>query len=339
MIVVIKPDTSEKVVEEISSRLENMGYSIHRSTGENRTILGVIGSPRIDENTNLEAIPGVEKVVPISNPFKLASREFHPHDTVIPLEAGEVSIGGEEVVMMAGPCAVEGEEPLMEAADVVEEAGAKVLRGGAFKPRTSPYKFQGMEEEGLKLLQKVRDAKGIPVVSEVVDPVNVGMVQKYVDILQVGTRNMQNFYLLKELGKIDKPVLLKRGMSSTIEEWLMAAEYIISGGNDKVILCERGIRTFETYTRNTLDLSAIPVVKELSHLPIVVDPSHGTGRQSAVPAMCKAAVAAGADGLLVEVHPYPEKAMSDGPQSLPPVEFSQLMKELKEVASSVGRRI
>jgi len=338
MIVVIKPETSEKVVEEISSRLENMGYSIHRSTGENRTILGVIGYPRIDESTNLEAIPGVEKVIPISKPFKLASREFHPHDTIIPLSDG-ISIGGEQLVMMAGPCAVEGEEPLMEAARVVEEAGAKVLRGGAFKPRTSPYSFQGMEKEGLRLLQKAKESNGLLIISEVVDPVNVEAVQEYVDILQVGTRNMQNFYLLKELGKIDKPVLLKRGMSSTIEEWLMAAEYIISGGNDKVILCERGIRTFETYTRNTLDLSAIPVVKELSHLPIVVDPSHGTGRLSAVPAMSKAAVAAGADGLLVEVHPYPEKAMSDGPQSLPPDDFSQLMKELKEVAPSVGRRI
>ena len=339
MIVVIKPETSEQAVEEICTEMEGLGYSIHRSVGENRTVLGVIGHPREEVRANLEAKIEVEKVVPISKPFKLASREFHPHDTVIPLGENGLKIGGEQLIIMAGPCAVEGEEQLLESARQVKEAGANVLRGGAFKPRTSPYSFQGMEKEGLRLLSKVRETTGLLVVSEVVDPVNVELVQEYVDILQVGTRNMQNFYLLKELAKIDKPVMLKRGMSATIEEWLMAAEYIISGGNEKVILCERGIRTFETYTRNTLDISAIAVVKELSHLPVVVDPSHGTGRKQAISPMCMASVAAGADGLMIEVHPQPEKALSDGPQSFNPEEFKSVMGRLKEVAPVVGKRL
>lgn len=339
MIVVMQPGTSEKTVEEIAENLKKLGFKIHLSTGENRTILGVVGRPREGMAASLQATPGVEKVIPISKPFKMACREFNPVDTVIPLGDGGLSIGSGELVMMAGPCAVEGEEQLMEVAGILRSAGAKVLRGGAFKPRTSPYSFQGMEKEGLQLLKKVRDETGLLIVSEVVDPLNVGLVEEYVDILQVGTRNMQNFYLLKELGRINKPVLLKRGMSATIEEWLMAAEYIISGGNENVILCERGIRTFETYTRNTLDISAIPVVKELSHLPVIVDPSHGTGRSQLVPSMCMAAIAAGADGLLVEVHPCPEKALSDGPQSLNSEKFHALMNSLKEVARCVGRSI
>jgi 3-deoxy-7-phosphoheptulonate synthase len=339
MIVVMEPGTSEKVIEEISERLINLGYKIHRSTGENRTVLGVVGRPREGIAASLQATPGVEKVIPISRPFKMACREFNPVNTVIPLGEDGLTIGAGEIVMMAGPCAVEGEEQLLEVAGILKNAGARVLRGGAFKPRTSPYSFQGMEEEGLKLLKKVRDKTGLLIVSEVVDPINVGMVEEYVDILQVGTRNMQNFYLLKELGRVKKPVMLKRGMSATIEEWLMAAEYIISGGNEKVILCERGIRTFETYTRNTLDISAIPVVKELSHLPVIVDPSHGTGRWQLVPAMSMAAIAAGADGLLVEVHPCPEKALSDGPQSLNPENFAAMMESLREVAGCVGKRL
>lgn len=339
MIVVMEPGTSAEIIDDISVRLKDMGYSVHQSTGEDRTILGVVGRPREGMIEKLQVSPGVEKVVPISKPFKLACREFNPHDTVIPLGKEGVSIGAGKLVIMAGPCAVEGEDQLMETARILKEAGAGVLRGGAFKPRTSPYSFQGMEEEGLKILKRVAGKVGLLTVSEVVDPVNVGMVADYVDILQVGTRNMQNFYLLKELGRIDKPVLLKRGMSATIEEWLMAAEYIISGGNHKVILCERGIRTFETYTRNTLDISAIPVAKELSHLPVIADPSHGTGRWQLVPAMSRAAIAAGADGLIVEVHPHPEEALSDGPQSLNPENFMLMMNSLKEVAHCVGKQI
>jgi len=339
MIVVMKPDTTEEDIAEISERLEKQGYSIHRSTGENRTILGVLGQPREGIAEHLEAIPGVEKVIPISKPFKLACRDFHPRDSIVPLGDSGLTIGGEEIVIMAGPCAVEGRDNLLEIARIVGKEGAQVLRGGAFKPRTSPYTFQGMQKEGLKILNEVREATGLLIITEVVDPFNVGVLEENVDILQVGTRNMQNFYLLQELGKINKPVLLKRGMSATIEEWLMAAEYIMSNGNKNVILCERGIRTFETYTRNTLDLSAVPVLKELSHLPVVVDPSHGTGRRQTVPAMSKAAIAAGADGLLVEVHQRPEEAFSDGHQSLAPDNFSGMMKELKEVAACVGRKL
>lgn len=339
MIVVMEPGTSAEIIADISARLEDMGYSVHRSTGEDRTILGVVGRPREGMFEKLQVSPGVEKVLSISKPFKLACREFHPQDTVISLGKKGANIGAGQLVIMAGPCAVEGEDQLMKTARILKEAGAGVLRGGAFKPRTSPYSFQGMEEEGLKILKKVAEKFGLLTVSEVVDPINVGMVATYVDILQVGTRNMQNFYLLKELGRINKPVLLKRGMSATVEEWLMAAEYIISGGNHRVILCERGIRTFETYTRNTLDISAIPVVKELSHLPVIADPSHGTGRWQLVPAMSKAAIAAGADGLIVEVHPCPEEALSDGPQSLSFDNFLLMMDSLKEVAHCVGKKI
>ena len=338
MIVVLHPTTTEKRVEEISERLQKRGFQIHLSQGEQRTLLGVIGRPEEGLAEALEAMPEVEKVVPISRPYKLASRELHSQDSTIDLGQG-VWIGGKQLVIRAGPCAVEGEEQVINAAREVKRGGAQVLRGGAFKPRSSPYSFQGMETEGLKMLKKAREETGLLVVTEVIDPHVVEEVSNYADILQVGTRNMQNFYLLKELGKTSKPVLLKRGMWATIEEWFMAAEYIMSGGNHQVILCERGIRTFETYTRNTLDLSAVAVAKQQSHLPVVVDPSHATGRRDLIPAMSKAAVAAGADGLLIEVHPHPEEAYSDGPQSLTPEAFQQLVGEIKGVAQCVGREL
>lgn len=335
MIVVMKHNAAEEDVVRVTDKLEQMGYGVHLSSGENRTIIGVIGQRREEAAQTLEAMPQVEQVVFITRPFKLAGREFHPENTVIPI--GEDSVGGHELIVMAGPCAIEGEEQLMEAASVVKEAGAQVFRAGAYKPRTSPYSFQGLEQEGLQILEKVRSETGLQIVTEVMDQFTVNEVAECADIIQVGARNMQNYYLLRELGKIRKPVLLKRGLSATVEEWLMAAEYILSGGNYQVILCERGIRTFEPYTRNTLDLSAVPLVKHLSHLPVIVDPSHGTGHTHLVPAMSKAAIAAGADGLLIEVHPNPEEALSDGPQSLDPGQFRELIKELKGVALSVGR--
>ncbi len=335
MIVVMKHNAAEEDVARVTDKLEQMGYGVHLSSGENRTIIGVIGQRREEAAQTLEAMPQVEQVVFITRPFKLAGREFHPENTVIPI--GEDSVGGHELIVMAGPCAIEGEEQLMEAASAVKEAGAQVFRAGAYKPRTSPYSFQGLEQEGLQILEKVRSETGLQIVTEVMDQFTVNEVAECADIIQVGARNMQNYYLLRELGKIRKPVLLKRGLSATVEEWLMAAEYILSGGNYQVILCERGIRTFEPYTRNTLDLSAVPLVKHLSHLPVIVDPSHGTGHTHLVPAMSKAAIAAGADGLLIEVHPNPEEALSDGPQSLDPGQFRELIKELKGVALSVGR--
>jgi len=338
LIVVLKPETTEARVQEITERLEKRGFRVHHSQGEKRTLLGVIGHPEEGLSHSLEAMAEVEKVVPISRPYKLVSREFSPENSVIELNE-QLSIGGKQIVVMAGPCAVEGEEQVLESAQEVKKAGAQVLRGGAFKPRTSPYSFQGMKGEGLEMLNRAREETGMLIITEVIDPHNVDKVARYSDILQVGTRNMQNFYLLQELSRIRKPVLLKRGMSATIEEWLMAAEYLMSGGNYQVLLCERGIRTFETYTRNTLDLSAVALAKQLTHLPVVVDPSHGTGRRELISAMSKAAVAAGADGLLLEVHPRPEEAFSDGPQSLTPGDFQQLMDELKGVASSVGRSI
>ncbi|NMA91735.1 MAG: 3-deoxy-7-phosphoheptulonate synthase [Firmicutes bacterium] len=337
MIVVIKPEVDEEAILQIVQKLKRMGYGIHRSTGEKRTVLGAIGRRREDAAQTLEAIPEVEKVVYVTRPFKLVGREFQPRDTEIRI--GNSSVGGKEIAVIAGPCAVESEQQLLDSARAVKSAGARFLRGGAFKPRTSPYSFQGLEQEGLGLLSRVGRETGLLVVTEVMDQFTVKQVAECADILQVGTRNMQNFYLLRELGKIRKPVLLKRGMSATVEEWLMAAEYIMSGGNYQVILCERGIRTFEPYTRNTLDLSAVPLVKELSHLPVIVDPSHGTGKKSLIPAMCKAAIAAGADGLMVEVHPSPGEALSDGPQSLNREEFLQLMADLKGVAQIVGRTI
>lgn len=335
MIVVMNPGASQEDVSRITEKLNNMGYGVHLSSGERRTIIGVIGQRREEAAQALEAMPQVEQVVFITRPFKLAGREFHPENTVIKL--GDTSIGASELVVMAGPCAVESEDQLMESAAAVKEAGAQAFRAGAFKPRTSPYSFQGLEYEGLKYLDKVRSETGLLIVTEIMDQFSVEEVADCADIIQVGARNMQNYYLLRELGKIRKPVLLKRGLSATIEEWLMAAEYILSSGNYEVILCERGIRTFEPYTRNTLDLSAIPMVKHLSHLPVIVDPSHGTGHSYLVPAMSKAALAAGSDGLMIEVHPKPEEALSDGPQSLNPEQFKSLIKDLKGVALSAGR--
>jgi len=335
MIVVMNPDASKDDVSRITDKLQRMGYGVHLSIGERRTIIGVIGQRREEAAQALEAMSQVERVVFITRPFKLAGREFHPDDTVINL--GHTTIGGSELIVMAGPCAVEGEAQLMEAANTVKEAGAQVFRAGAFKPRTSPYSFQGLEIKGLEYLDRVRSETGLLIVTEVMDQFTVSEVAACADILQVGARNMQNYFLLRELGRIRKPVLLKRGLSATVEEWLMAAEYILNGGNYEVILCERGIRTFEPYTRNTLDLSAVPLVKQLSHLPVIVDPSHGTGHSSLVPAMSKAAVAAGADGLMIEVHPNPEEALSDGPQSLNPAQFKTLIRDLKGVALNAGR--
>lgn len=327
---------SQVTVDAVISRLEQLGFDTHLSVGVERTIIGAIGQKRPEYIEQLAAMAGVEKIVPILQPFKLAGREFHAEPSQV--QVGPVTIGGDEVVVMAGPCAVENEEQLVEIAREIKAAGAHMLRGGAFKPRTSPYSFQGLEEEGLRILAKARQETGLPVVTEIVNPRDVDLVVQYADMLQIGARNMQNFTLLREVGKSKKPVLLKRGLSATVEEWLMAAEYIISSGNDQVVLCERGIRTYETGTRNTLDLSAVPAVKHHSHLPIIVDPSHGTGRWRYVTPMAKAAVAAGADGLMVEVHSRPEEALSDGAQSLTPENFRELMRSIKSVAEAVGRR-
>jgi 3-deoxy-7-phosphoheptulonate synthase len=312
-----------------------LGCRTHLSEGKERTIIGVIGNGRPLDREQIERMAGVERTVPILRPFKLASREFHPQDTVVTVNG--VPIGGRQVVVMAGPCAIESRDQLLETARAVKEAGALILRGGAFKPRTSPYSFQGLGEEGLRLLAEAREETGLPAVTEVMDPQMVPLVTGYADILQVGARNMQNYALLHAIGEAQWPVLLKRGMMSTIEELLMAAEYILSHGNDHVILCERGIRTFEPYTRNTLDISAVPLLKQLSHLPVVVDPSHGTGKWELVEPVSRAAVAAGADGLIIEVHPHPDEAFSDGAQSLKPARFTTLMQSLRPVAEAVGR--
>jgi len=337
MVIVMDKRATREEVDAVERKLVSRGYRIHRSEGVERTILGVIGDTAQLDARELELLPGVYEVVRVSEPFKLASRAFHPEDTVI--DFGEVRIGGNEVVVMAGPCAVESREQVLETAHAVKEAGAKVLRGGAFKPRTSPYAFQGLGEEGLQYLREAADRYGLLTVTEVMDREQVPLVSQYADILQVGARNMQNYALLRELGNIRKPVLLKRGFAATIKELLMAAEYIMAGGNYQVILCERGIRTFEDSVRNTLDISAIPVVQSLSHLPIIADPSHGTGRRDKVAPMARAAVAAGADGLLIEVHPRPEEAKSDGFQSLYPHQFASLMEELRIIAAAIGRRI
>ncbi|SHJ21503.1 3-deoxy-7-phosphoheptulonate synthase [Desulfofundulus thermosubterraneus] len=337
MIVVMQQDATSEQVEAVVDRLEKSGFQVHLSRGVERTIIGIIGDRTRLGDMALEAMPGVEKVMPVLQPYKLASRAFHPEDSVVMV--GDLAIGGEEIHVMAGPCAVESREQLLEAARQVKAAGATILRGGAYKPRTSPYSFQGLEEEGLKLLAEARELTGLKVVTEVMDVRTLPLVAEYADILQIGARNMQNFFLLREVARVDKPVLLKRGLSCTIEEWLMAAEYIMSGGNQRVILCERGIRTFENYTRNTLDLTAVPVVKYLSHLPVVVDPSHGIGKWQFVPTMARAAVAAGADGLLIEVHPNPAEALCDGPQSLTPENFAHMMKELRSVARAVNRQL
>jgi 3-deoxy-7-phosphoheptulonate synthase len=327
----------EEEIQKVVERLKHVGLGVHLSVGEFKTIIGAIGDEKLVREMGLEALPFVEKVLPITQPFKLVSREFQEENSVF--QVGNCSIGGDEVVIMAGPCAVESEEQLLEAAEGVKAAGAQILRGGAFKPRTSPYSFQGLEEEGLKILARVREKTGLPIVTEVMDQHTVGLVAEYADIIQVGTRNMQNFYMLRELGKLDKPILLKRGLSATMEEWLMAAEYIAAGGNRQVILCERGIRTFETYTRNTLDLSCVPVMKYLTHLPVIVDPSHGTGNWRWVPSMSRAAIAAGADGVMVEVHPQPDKALCDGAQSLTVEKFTTLVDELDKLAGVLGRQL
>lgn len=337
MIIVMKKDAGKEALAEVKKRVRDLGYKAHVIHGEARDVIGAVGDERGKAVLqSLESLPCVEAVVPILKPYKLASREIRPEPSVFELAPG-VTVGGRELLVMAGPCSVEGEEQLLETARAVKAAGARVLRGGAFKPRTSPYAFQGMEEEGLKLLAAAREATGLPIVTEVVNPRDVDLVARYADILQVGARNVQNFPLLRLLGQQDKPVLLKRGMATTIQEFLMSAEYILSEGNQRVVLCERGIRTFETATRNTLDLSAVPMLKEQTHLPVVIDPSHATGHASLVPSMCYAAVAAGCDGLLVEVHNHPETASCDGPQSLTPAGFAAVMDKLRRFAAAADR--
>ncbi|MFH0828404.1 MAG: 3-deoxy-7-phosphoheptulonate synthase [Candidatus Omnitrophota bacterium] len=338
MIIVLKRGVTEEQIAHIEEKVKKLGLTPHLSKGTERTIIGVIGPEEILAVTPLEVFPGVEKVMPVLAPYKLVSREFKAEDSVIDVGKG-VKIGGKQIIVMAGPCSVENLDLLFEIAKGIKSAGAKILRGGAFKPRTSPYSFQGLGENGLKMLKQVSTELGLLTVSEVMDPRDVDLVAKYVDILQIGARNMQNFNLLKEVGQTKKPVLLKRGLSSTIKDLLMSAEYILAGGNFNVLLCERGIRTFEDYTRSTLDVSAVPVVKELSHLPMIVDPSHAAGKWGLVSALSKSAVAAGADGLIIEVHSHPEDALSDGAQSLLPSTFASLMKELKLLAQAIGREI
>ncbi len=337
MIVIMNPDATMRDKSAVIARAEDLGFKVHLSEGKERTIIGIIGNDRVINREQIERMTGVERVVPILKPFKLASREFKASDTTFPL--GNHTIGGGEIVIMAGPCSVESRSQIIETAIACKEAGAHVLRGGAFKPRTSPYAFQGLGEEGLKYLAEAREATGMPIVTEVMEPGLVPLVCEYADILQIGARNMQNYALLHAAGESQYPVLLKRGMSSLIEEWLMCAEYILSHGNTRVMLCERGIRTFETYTRNTFDINAIPVAKQLSHLPVVADPSHATGKWEYVAAAAKASVAAGADGIIIEVHPRPDEAMSDGAQSLKPEKFARLVREMKAIAQAVGRDV
>jgi len=338
MIVVMHEGATEDQIQKVIDRLIQMGFDVHRSTGTSHTVLGAVGGAPVDHR-DVELLDGVREVVKISASYKLASRAFKPEGTVVKVgpPGRQIEIGGRDVVMMAGPCTVESAEQIMTIAGIMKESGIKVLRGGAFKPRTSPYSFQGMGEEGLKVLREAADKHNLIVVSEIMNQTQIPLFPDHVDILQVGARNMQNFDLLKELAKVRRPVLLKRGPSATIEEWLLSAEYIMTGGNRDLMLCERGIRTFENYTRNTLDISAIPVVKKLSHLPILVDPSHGTGRRDKVAPMARAAVAAGADGLLVEVHHSPETALCDGAQSLYPAQFRELMSQLQMIAPAVQR--
>ncbi|MFZ5644154.1 MAG: 3-deoxy-7-phosphoheptulonate synthase [Bacillota bacterium] len=337
MIVVMNHGAEKNDIDSVIEKLEKLGFQIHLSEGVERTIIGAIGDKTRLGDMALEAMPGVEKVVPILMPFKLASRNFKEQNTVIRI--GNIELGGDTIHVMAGPCAVESKEQLLEAAHRVKDAGATILRGGAFKPRTSPYSFQGLEEKGLEMLAEAREATGLYIVTEVMDPRTLPLVAQYADIIQIGTRNMQNFFLLKEVATVGKPVLLKRGLSATIEEWLMAAEYIISGGNNQVILCERGIRTFETYTRNSLDLTSVPVLKHLSHLPVIVDPSHAIGKWQYVQPMARASIAAGADGLIIEVHPNPSEALCDGPQSLTPENFKNLMEEVRQVSKIMNRKM
>uniref|UniRef100_A0A7C3SPF0 3-deoxy-7-phosphoheptulonate synthase n=1 Tax=Dictyoglomus turgidum TaxID=513050 RepID=A0A7C3SPF0_9BACT len=342
MIIVLKAGASDEDIQRVVEKLKEFNYGAHISRGENRVVIGAIGEKRMEEKIlimeQISSLPFVEQVIPILSPYKLVTKEFNPSGTKIRISP-DVEIGNDQIVVMAGPCAVESKEQLFEIAEFVKEVGAKVLRGGAFKPRTSPYSFQGLGIEGLKLLYEAKQKYGLPVITEVMDPRDLEIVAEYADVIQIGARNMQNFTLLKEVGKLRKPVLLKRGISATLEEFLFAAEYIMVGGNSEVILCERGIRTFSDYSRNTLDLTIVPALKHKTHLPVFVDPSHGTGNFRYVPSMAKAAIAAGADGLIIEVHPHPEKALSDGPQSLTFSDFRRLMNELKSIADAIGRRL
>jgi 3-deoxy-7-phosphoheptulonate synthase len=335
MIVVMKVGSSDKEIAGVVKRIESAGLKTHLSQGVERSVVGVVGQIFPELEDMLEMLPGVDEVIRVSKPYKLSSREFHPLDTEI--KVGGITIGGKEIVVMAGPCAVESEQQLLETARAVKAAGATILRGGAFKPSTSPYQFRGLGEAGLELLDRVKKEVGLLVITEVMSPVEVELVARYADILQIGARNMQNFNLLEEVGKSDKPVMLKRGLSATVQEWLLAAEYILSQGNEQLMLCERGIRTFETYTRNTMDVSVIPIIEKVSHLPIIADPSHGTGKWYLVIPMALAAVAAGADGIMVEVHPNPDMALKDGAQSLTFANFNQLMSQLKSVSEAIGR--
>jgi 3-deoxy-7-phosphoheptulonate synthase len=338
MIVAMQERASEEEIQAVVERMMEIGFNVHRTTGTVQTILAGVGTPAVFDHKEFEVLAGVAEVIRITSPYKLAGRSFRPEGTIVHFPNG-VSVGGEQVIVMAGPCSVESREQIFACAKIVKEAGARFLRGGAFKPRSSPYSFQGLGLDALKLLREAADAHGLLVVSEVMEISQIELMMPYVDLFQVGARNMQNFNLLRELGEVRRPVLLKRGIAATIEELLLSAEYLLAGGNYDVILCERGIRTFETYTRNTMDISAIPVVKKLSHLPIVGDPSHGTGRRDKVPAMARATVAAGGDGLLIEVHPNPDKALSDGAQSLFPEQFAKLMDSLRVIASAVDRTL
>jgi len=337
MIIVMKPNASMKAIQNVISFVESQGLETHLSHGHEVTIIGVVGNKNVLADKNLEIKEGVDRVVSVTESYKLANRKFHPEPTVV--KVGNAEIGGNNLVIMSGPCAVESADQVLETAIAIKKAGAQILRGGAYKPRTSPYSFQGMEEDGLRLMKEAKDATGLPVVCEVTSQAAVEAAVKYVDMLQIGARNMQNFYLLKEVGKSGLPVLLKRGLSATIDEWLNAAEYILAEGNPNVVLCERGIRTFETATRNTLDLAAVPVIHKMSHLPIIVDPSHATGVRDYVKPMAFAAVAAGADGLMIETHPCPEKALSDGPQSLTFSQFEELCDQLRPLSSMMGKQL
>ena len=335
MIIVMKSRASDEQVNGVLSRIQELGYRTHLSRGEETTIIGVIGDDRPIDREQFELLDGVEKTMPVLKPFKVASRDMHPQDTLVPLNG--VQVGGPKIAIIAGPCSVESRSQIIESAFAVKEAGATALRGGAFKPRTSPYSFQGMGEEGLQYLADAREATGLPVVTEAMATEHIPLVAKYADVIQIGARNMQNYPLLNAAGESRTPILLKRGMMSTIEELLMAAEYILAKGNKQVMLCERGIRTFEKYTRNTTDINAVPVLKQMTHLPVILDPSHGTGKWEYVAAVAKAGIAAGADGLIIEVHPDPTKAMSDGAQSLKPEKFAQLVKDIRRVAEAVDR--
>jgi 3-deoxy-7-phosphoheptulonate synthase len=338
MIIVFKPETKEAEVQAVRDKIISLGYTPHEIIGVERTVMGAVGDERYKEQLwAIESMPGVEEIIQILKPYKLASREFKKEDSVVPVNGD--SIGGRRIALIAGPCSVESREQILETARQVKTAGARFLRGGAFKPRTSPYCFQGMEEEGLKLLAEAKTDTGLPVVTEVMNPREIDLVARYADVMQVGARNIQNFSLLKELGRVDKPVLLKRGMMTTIKEFLMSAEYVLASGNKNVIMCERGIRTFETMTRNTLDINCIPVLKKETHLPVIVDPSHATGHWDLVESMSRASIAAGADGLIIEVHPDPANALSDGPQSLKPKKFSRLVENLKPFVELMGRTL